>query len=91
MRGQGLAGALPAAEGAVEAVGAMAVPFCGAAAAAGGSSTGLTVVPGCTFTATGESEEELIEKVVAHAKHDHGVGEVTPELAAKVKAAIARQ
>jgi predicted small metal-binding protein len=49
------------------------------------------VVPGCTFTASGESEEELIEKVVAHAKRDHGVTEVTPDLAAKVKAAIARQ
>jgi predicted small metal-binding protein len=29
--------------------------------------------------------------VVAHAKRDHGVTEVTPDLAAKVKAAIARQ
>jgi predicted small metal-binding protein len=49
------------------------------------------VVPGCGFTASAETEEELIEKVVAHAKHSHGVTEVTPELAAKVKAAIARQ
>ena len=49
------------------------------------------VVPGCTFTASGETEEELIEKVVAHAQHDHGVTEVTPELAAKVKAAISGQ
>jgi predicted small metal-binding protein len=49
------------------------------------------VVPGCGFTASAETEEELIEKVVAHAKHDHGVTEVTPELAAKVKAAIVRQ
>jgi predicted small metal-binding protein len=29
--------------------------------------------------------------VVAHAAHDHGVTEVTPELAAKVKAAIKSQ
>jgi hypothetical protein len=27
-------------------------------------------------------------QVVAHAAHDHGITEVTPELAAKVKAAI---
>ena len=47
------------------------------------------VVPGCAATAS--TEEELIAKVVAHAKHDHGLNEVTPELAAKVKAAITRQ
>lgn len=46
------------------------------------------VVPGCKFTAEAATEEELVEKVVAHAAHDHGVTEVSPELAAKVKAAI---
>ena len=49
------------------------------------------VVPGCTFTASAATEEELLNKVVAHATHDHGVTEVTPELAAKVKAAIKSQ
>ena len=49
------------------------------------------VVPGCTFTASAPTEAELLEKVVAHAAHDHGVTEVTPELAAKVKAAIKSQ
>jgi len=46
------------------------------------------VVPGCTFTATAANEEELVKKVTAHAAQEHGVTEVTPELAAKVKAAI---
>jgi predicted small metal-binding protein len=46
------------------------------------------VVAGCSFTATGASEDEVIRKVASHAEHDHGVTEVTPELAAKVKAAI---
>ena len=46
------------------------------------------VVPGCDFTASASTEEELLSKVVAHAAHHHGVTEVTPELAAKVKAAI---
>jgi predicted small metal-binding protein len=46
------------------------------------------VVPGCQFTATAATEEELMQQVVAHAAHHHGVAEVTPELAAKVKAAI---
>lgn len=46
------------------------------------------VVPGCDFTATAATEEELMQKVVAHASQHHGVTEVTPELAQKVKAAI---
>jgi predicted small metal-binding protein len=46
------------------------------------------VVPGCEFTATAATEEELLKKVVAHAAQDHGVTDVTPELAAKVKSAI---
>ena len=46
------------------------------------------VVPGCTFTASAATEEELMKQVVAHAAHDHGVTEVTPELAAKIQAAI---
>ena len=46
------------------------------------------IVPDCSFTATADTEEELMQKVAAHAAHDHGIIEVTPELAAKVKAAI---
>ena len=46
------------------------------------------VVAGCGFTASAATEDELIKQVVAHAAHDHGVTEVTPELAAKVQAAI---
>ena len=46
------------------------------------------IVPDCPFTASAATEEELMKKVVAHAAHDHGITEVTPELAAKVKAAI---
>jgi predicted small metal-binding protein len=46
------------------------------------------IVPECPFTASAATEEELLKQVVAHAAHDHGIREVTPELAAKVKAAI---
>lgn len=46
------------------------------------------VVPGCAFTASAATEEELVRKVVEHAAKDHGVTEVSPELAAQVKAAI---
>ena len=46
------------------------------------------VVEGCAFHAEAGSEDELMKKVVAHATEKHGVKDVTPELAAKVKAAI---
>jgi len=47
------------------------------------------VVPGCPYEASAPNEEELLKQVSAHAAKEHGVKEVTPELAAKVKAAIA--
>ena len=46
------------------------------------------IVPDCPFTASAATEEEVMTKVVAHAAHVHGITDVTPELAAKVKAAI---
>jgi predicted small metal-binding protein len=46
------------------------------------------VVAGCSFKANAANEEELLKQVTAHAAEAHGVKEVTPELAAKVKAAI---
>ena len=49
------------------------------------------VVPGCTFTASAATEEELVEQVATHASQQHGVTEITPELAAKVHAAIRTQ
>lgn len=47
-----------------------------------------SVVPDCPFEATALTEEELLKIVAAHAAHAHGVTELTPELAGKVKAAI---
>ena len=46
------------------------------------------LVPGCDFTASADTEEALMAQVASHAAHAHGVTEVTPDLAAKVKAAI---
>ncbi len=46
------------------------------------------IMPGCTFTATAATEEELLKKVAAHASQVHGITELTPELAAKVRSAI---
>ena len=42
----------------------------------------------CSWSATAETEEELMEKVGQHVKEDHQELEVTPELVAKVKSLI---
>jgi predicted small metal-binding protein len=46
------------------------------------------VVSGCSFTAAASDEKELMQKVSSHARDVHGVNEVTPELAARLKAAV---
>lgn len=46
------------------------------------------VGPDCDFVARAETEEELMQQVVAHASAVHGMAEVPPEIAEKVKAAI---
>jgi predicted small metal-binding protein len=46
------------------------------------------LLPGCGFTARATTEEELFKQVKAHAAQKHGITEVTPELAAKVREAI---
>jgi predicted small metal-binding protein len=46
------------------------------------------IMAGCAFKASAPTEEDLMKQVVVHAGEAHGVHDVTPELAAKVKAAI---
>lgn len=46
------------------------------------------IVPGCEFKAHAETEEELLKQVGDHARDAHGLTDVTPELLAKVKAAV---
>ncbi len=44
------------------------------------------VVPGCEATFKAESEGELLEQVAQHAKADHEMTDVPPEVVAQVKA-----
>ncbi len=45
-------------------------------------------MPGCDFVARAESEAALLETVAKHAREVHGIQEVTPDLATKVKGVI---
>ena len=42
----------------------------------------------CDAVIRAETESELMEKVAEHAKEVHGMTEISPEMATKVKAAI---
>ena len=42
----------------------------------------------CPWEAEAESVDKLMELIVEHAKHDHGMTEIPPEMVEKVKAAI---
>ena len=45
----------------------------------------------CGWSASAETEEELMVKVRAHAKEHHGHDEIPAELAAKIQSAIKDQ
>ncbi len=42
----------------------------------------------CDFVARGETEEELLRQCAEHARTAHGMNEIPPEIASKVRAAI---
>ena len=46
------------------------------------------VVPGCTATFTGDTEDEILGQVATHAEEAHGMQEVPPEVVENVRANI---
>ena len=42
----------------------------------------------CDFEAHGRTDDEVVQQAAAHAARDHGITEITPELATRVRAAI---
>jgi predicted small metal-binding protein len=47
-----------------------------------------TLVPGCGAAFEGESEEEILERIASHARDEHGMDEVPPEIVDKIRASI---
>lgn len=46
------------------------------------------VVPGCMATFEADTEDELMAKVADHARDDHGMDTVPPELGAQIRSLI---
>lgn len=46
------------------------------------------VMPGCAASFSGDTEDELMGQVADHARDEHGITEITPEVAEQVKSAV---
>ena len=47
-----------------------------------------TLVPGCDAKFESDSEAELLDHIAAHARDEHGMDEVPPEIVDKIRASI---
>ena len=47
-----------------------------------------SIMPGCKTVIEGKDVQEVMSKASQHASKEHGIKEVTPDLAKKVQAAI---
>jgi predicted small metal-binding protein len=46
------------------------------------------IVPGCKAVMQGKDENEVMQQAADHAKKDHGMATIPPDVMVKVKAAI---
>jgi predicted small metal-binding protein len=49
------------------------------------------LVPDCWATFEGETEDEILRQVTVHAREEHGMNDVPPEIVAQVRASISEQ
>jgi predicted small metal-binding protein len=50
-----------------------------------------TLVPGCEAAFHGESEDEILQHIAAHARDEHGMAEVPPEVVDRILASISER
>jgi len=46
------------------------------------------VVPGCQWVTRSEDEQEMLERIGAHAREEHGMDEVPPEVVDEIHSVI---
>ncbi|HVA72398.1 MAG TPA: DUF1059 domain-containing protein [Candidatus Limnocylindrales bacterium] len=46
------------------------------------------VIPGCKYVASGATEEEVLRQAAEHARLEHNIRRITPEISAMVRAAV---
>jgi predicted small metal-binding protein len=50
-----------------------------------------TIVPGCPTVFEGESESEILDQIGDHARDEHGMSDVPPEVVDQIRANITEQ
>jgi predicted small metal-binding protein len=49
------------------------------------------LVPGCDATFAAESEDEILQDIAAHARDEHGMDQVPPEIVDRIVASISER
>ena len=49
------------------------------------------VVPGCEARFQGDSEDDILEQVATHARKQHGLDEIPPEIEDQIRAGISER
>jgi predicted small metal-binding protein len=49
------------------------------------------LVPGCEAVLQGESEDDILRQVAVHAREEHGLDEVPPEVVDDIRAGISER
>jgi predicted small metal-binding protein len=49
------------------------------------------LVPDCWATFEGETDDEILQQVAVHAREEHGMDDVPPEVVGQIRAAISER
>jgi predicted small metal-binding protein len=49
------------------------------------------LIPGCEAKFDGETDEQILQQVATHAREEHGMDEVPPEVVDRIRASIAER
>jgi predicted small metal-binding protein len=49
------------------------------------------LIPGCEAKFDGETDEQILQQVATHAREDHGMDEVPPEVVDRIRASISER
>jgi predicted small metal-binding protein len=49
------------------------------------------LIPGCEAKFDGETDEQILQQIATHAREDHGMDEVPPEVVDRIRASISER
>jgi predicted small metal-binding protein len=49
------------------------------------------LIPGCEAKFDGETDEQILQQVATHAREEHGMDEVPPEVVDRIRASLSQR